>query len=158
MKILLNVSLSLLFALHISTSGYSYATNDSKTILLEITDKYNEVKIGLTESTIYMVFSERVRDIANNNFGTQYQENLQAFEDSDGNFINSSLNKLESNRIEFHINDIVEIKFRNGKLNFVYETKPKIGFEDIYSFNGAKALENFYIEDLEKFILLFSKS
>lgn len=158
MKILHIVSLSLLFSLLIITSGYSKTTTDSNVILFEITDKYNEVKIGFTESTIYMVFSERVKDFANNTFGTQYQENLQAFEDSDGNFINGSLNKLESNRIEFQINEISEINFRNGKLNFIYETKPKIGFEDIYSINGAKALENFYIEDLEKLTLFFSKS
>lgn len=156
MKNLVLVSLSMFIVLSITPSAYSNSTPDSKKIIFEITDKFSEVKFGITESTIYMVFSERVKDIANKTFGYQHQLDMQAFEDSEGNFINGNLTSLESNRIEFNINDIAEISFKNGKLNFVYQSKPKIGFEDIYSYNGTKAIENFYVEDLEKFILTFS--
>lgn len=158
MKNLLTVSLSLILALNFTSSAYSNTAPDSKKTLFEITDKFNEVKFGVTESTVYMVFSERVKDIANKTFVHQHQLDLYAFEDSDGNFINGNLANLESNRIEFRKEDISEIIFRNGKLNFVYQSKPKIGFEDIYSQYGTKVIENFYVEDLEKLILIFSSN
>lgn len=158
MKSLLAVSYSLILTLIIAPTVQSNNAPESKKILIEINDKFDEVKIGVTESTVFMIFSEKVKNFANNAFGVQHQANLQAFEDSDGNFIRGFNINLKSNRIEINKEDISEIVFKNGRINFIYHTKPKIGFEDIYSINGTKALENFYVEDLEKFILTYSNS
>ncbi|GAB5408929.1 MAG: hypothetical protein BalsKO_12940 [Balneolaceae bacterium] len=157
MKNLLLAGLTFIFVLSISSPVYSNIVLNSGKIIFEISDKFNEVKFGVTENTVYMVFSEKVKEFANLTFGYQHQADLHAFEDSGGNFISGTINNLESNRIEFQKEDISEINFRNGKLNFVYKSKPKIGFEDIYSSNGTKVIENFYVEDLEEFILTFSK-
>tara|TARA_R110000868_G_scaffold304437_23_gene565438 strand:- start:1483 stop:1983 length:501 start_codon:yes stop_codon:yes gene_type:complete len=147
---------TLFLSIAFSHTAYSNSTPGAKKILFEITDRYNEVKLGITESTVYMIFSEQVRDIANRNFISLHNIDSHTFLDSDGNFITGNVNYLESNKIEFNKSEISEINFNNGKLNFGYKSNPKIGFEDIYSYNGTKVIENFYIEDVEEFILTFS--
>lgn len=126
--------------------------------VLEITDRFNEVKMGLTENSVYMIFSEKARSVANKNFQTQYEVDSQKFEDSEGNFIVGSAYFLETNKIEYQLDDISGINFTNGKLSFIYKSKSEIGFEDIYSYNGTRALNNFYVEDLEAFIFTITKS
>ena len=131
---------------------------EKSTPVLEIKDKFNEVRMGLTESSVYMIFSERARSIANKNFQDQYEVDTQKFEDSEGNFIVGSAFFLETNRIEYQMDDISGINFTNGKLTFIYKNKSDICFEDIYSYDGTRALNNFYVEDLEDFIFTFTKS
>ena len=126
--------------------------------ILEISDRFNEVKMGLTENSVYMIFSEHARSVVNKNFQNQYEVDSHKFEDSEGNFIVSPAHYLENNKIEYQIDDISGINFSNGKLSFVYKSKSGIGFEDIYSFDGTRALNNFYVEDLEAFIVTFTKS
>ncbi len=156
MKKLLTLSLTLLFAIGVFDFALPNTAPDADKVIFEITDKFNEVRFGLTESTIYMVFSERIRGIANKTFMFQHQLDTHAFEDSEGNFISGNALNLESNKIELERSNISEISFKNGKMSFTYQTNPKVGFEDIYSYNGTKAIENFYLEDLEAFILTFS--
>lgn len=126
--------------------------------VLEIADKFNEVRLGITTNSIYMTFSENARLIANLSFQNKYEVDHQNFEDSEGNFIVGSVSYLESNRLEYNFDDIKNINFKNGKLSFQYKNKSNIGFEDIYSYSGTKALDNFYVEDLEAFIFTFTKS
>lgn len=124
-------------------------------IIFEITDKHNEVRLGITENSIYMVVSERVREIANKNFQNQSLIEENNFKDSEGNFISGYTTYLASNKIEYNHDEIIEVRFLNGKLSFNYLNTPEIGFEDIFSTNGTKALNNFYVEDLEAFILAY---
>ena len=126
--------------------------------ILEITDRFNEVKMGLTENSVYMIFSENARSVVNKNFQNQYEADNQKFEDSEGNFIVGPAHFLETNKIEYQIVDISGISFTNGKLSFEYKRKADIGFEDIFSFDGTRVLNNFYVEDLEAFIFTFTKS
>ncbi|RNC85458.1 MAG: hypothetical protein ED557_01410 [Balneola sp.] len=145
-----------LFYLFISHSTLiASETPSTDKILFEISDKFNEVRLGITETSIYMVVSERVRDIANKNFQDQNSIEENNFKDSEGNFISSYTTYLESNKIEYSHDEIIEVKFLNGKLSFNYLNTPEIGFEDIFSTNGIKALNNFYVEDLEAFILAY---
>lgn len=156
MKNLLIICLVSLLSMFLTKNGHSNTAPDTDDIIIEISDKFNEVKIGITETYVYMVFSESIREIANQTFVSQYEIDSQAFEDSDGNFITGNLVSLSSNRIEISRDEISEITFRNGKLHFSYVHKPTVSFEDIYSYKGTKALENFYVEDLEKLILAYS--
>ncbi len=156
MKKLLTLCLTLIFAIGVFDFALPKTAPDADKVIFEITDKFNEVRFGLTESTIYMVFSEKIRGIANKTFMYHHLLDAHAFEDSDGNFISGNAITLDSNKIEFDRNNISEISFKNGKMSFTYQTSPKVGFEDIYSYNGTKAIENFYLEDLEAFILTFS--
>ncbi|MBO6524302.1 MAG: hypothetical protein JJ971_10785 [Balneolaceae bacterium] len=126
--------------------------------ILEIADKFNEVRLGITNNTIYMTFSENVRLIANKSFQNRYEVDSQNFEDSEGNFIVGTASYLESNRLEYNFDDIKNIEFKNGKLNFQYKNKSSIGFEDIYSYSGTKAINNFYVEDLEAFIFTLTEN
>lgn len=126
--------------------------------ILEITDKFNEVRLGITNNSIYMTFSENVRSIANKSLQTKYEVDSENFEDSEGNFIVGSTSYLESNRLEYNLDDIEYINFKNGRLSFHYKNKSNIGFEDIYSYSGTRALNNFYVEDLEAFIFTFNES
>lgn len=148
----------ILIALFFSSSAFAYTPPESnQKILFEISDKYHEVQLGITESTVYMVFSDDLREIANKYFLDQYKKDVESFADSEGNFIMSDVTYLESNRIEYDFEDIKKLNFENGVLSFDYSTQKKVKFEDIFSYNGTKALNNFYIEDLELFAIKFSK-
>lgn len=126
-------------------------------ILFEISDKYNEVQLGVTESTVYMIFSDEIRELANKLFLDQHKKDVETFADSEGNFIMDEMSYLESNKIEYDFEDIKKLNFENGVLSFDYATHKKIKFEDIFSFNGTKALNNFFVEDLELFAIKFQK-
>lgn len=126
-------------------------------IVFEISDKYSEVRLGLTETSIYMIFSEGIRTLANNEIINQSNIDAHYFEDSEGNFINGETPLLTSNRIEFFYDDIKSISFVNGKINFEYKKNNNLKFEDIYSYKGTKVINNFYIEDLELFINTYRK-
>ena len=162
MKILV-ARFSILFVLLLSSntllaSNFNDSAPELVKPILEITDKFNEVRLGITNNSIYMIFSENVRSIANKSLQTKYEVDSQNFEDSEGNFIVGSVSYLETNRLEFSLDDIQNINFKNGKLSFHYKNKSTIGFEDIYSYSGTKALNNFYVEDLEAFIFTFRET
>lgn len=156
---LLYVALFLFFnPIILIASTFEHEAPEKSKPILEITDRFNEVKMGITEHSVYMIFTEQARNVANENFQNQFELDIHKFEDSEGNFIVSPAYFLENNIIEYHIDDIIGIKFTNGKITFVYKNKSNIGFEDIYSFDGTRALNNFYVEDLEAFIFTFTNS
>ena len=150
--VLLLVSNSLL------ASGLNDNAPETGKPILEITDKFNEVRLGITNNSIYMTFSENARLLANKSFQNKYEVDSQNFEDSEGNFIVGSVSYLESNKLEYSLENIQNINFKNGKLTFHYKNKPSIGFDDIYTYSGTKALNNFYVEDLEAFVFTFNES
>ncbi len=139
----------------LNSTLYANEAPETDKIIFEITDKHNEVRLGLTENSVYMIVSERVREIANKNFQDQSSIEENNFKDSEGNFISSFTTYLESNKIEYERDEIIEVKFINGKVSFHYLNTPEISFEDIFSTNGTKALNNFYVEDLEAFVLAY---
>lgn len=150
MKILRKLALSIILtALITSTQAFGYPANDDT--ILEITDRYKEVKLGLTTSSVYMVIDEKTRSYINNELQNQYNKDLEDFNDSEGNFIPSEHTFLQSNVIEIAFDDFDEIKFINGSLKFNYSKNVSFHFENIVSTNGNKALDNFYLEDLELF-------
>lgn len=140
-----------LFIILLSFTLFSnvHAANNEKETIIEITDRYKEVKLGLTESTIYMVIDERIRSLVNMELQNQYEKDLQDFEDSEGNFVPGSYSFLSSNIIEIPLSDIKNLQFKNGTLRINYSGNVPFQLEDVTSLNGNKALDNFYIEDLE---------
>ncbi|MEQ9265310.1 MAG: hypothetical protein RLN81_08825 [Balneolaceae bacterium] len=150
--------LPILIVLFFSASAFASTPPESDIkILFEISDKYNEVQLGVTESTVYMIFSDEIRELANKLFLDQHKKDVETFADSEGNFIMDEMSYLESNKIEYDFEDIKKLNFENGVLSFDYATHKKIKFEDIFSFNGTKALNNFFVEDLELFAIKFQK-
>ena len=145
-------------AVNVFADDFSTNVPSQKKIVFEITDKFNEVRLGLTENSVYMIFTERIKNISNNKFKEQYLIEAENFEDSEGNFLSNSATRLTSNSLEILFKDIQTINFRNGKLNFEYYSSSVVGFEEIQSFNGTNVLNNFYIEDLESFVFMFNKS
>jgi hypothetical protein len=141
-------------AVNVAASPFERDSDDKK--LIEIEDKYNEVKLGMTEKKVYMIFSENVREIANQGFEHDYKLTTQDFTDSQGNFIIGESRYLPSNTIEIPIEDIEKLDFSNGKLSFEYQRNNPIIFEDIRTYDGMKALNNFYVEDLERFVVTFN--
>lgn len=132
----------------------SLSPND---ILFEITDKYDQVRLGITENSIYMSFSEHVRDTINSELLNQYKRDMQFFADSGGNFAPSSHSYLTTNTVEISFDQITSLEFKNGRLEFGYSTLPEILFEEVLTKNGHKALNSFFLEDLEDFFLTFNK-
>lgn len=150
--------LPILIVLFFSVSAFASTPPEADIkILFEISDKYNEVQLGVTESTVYMIFSDEIRELANKLFLDQHKKDVETFADSEGNFIMDEMSYLESNKIEYDFEDIKKLNFENGVLSFDYATHKKIKFEDIFSFDGTKALNNFFVEDLELFAIKFQK-
>lgn len=126
-----------------------------QTTHIEITDKYNEVKLGINDQSVYMLFTEYAREVVNKEFENKHWLDKQSFSDSEGNFIIGNTQFLRSNRIEISIKDIERVTFKNGVLNFEYNNSQELAFDDIQSFNGTNVLQNFYVEDLERFVITF---
>ncbi len=134
-----------------------FAANNEEDIVFEITDRYKEVKLGITETSIYMVIDERIRSLVNLELQTQYEKDLADFIDSDGGMIPGVHTYLSTNRIEIPFSDLHSLDFRNGTLRFNYSKNILIPLEDVISLNGNKALDNFYVEDLEEFYMILSE-
>ncbi len=133
----------------VAQSSDLYAANNETDTILEITDRYKEVKLGLTESTIYMVIDERIRSLVNSEIQNQYEKDLRDFEDSEGSFVPGVYSFLSSNIIEIPFSDIKDLQFKNGTLRINYKRNVPFQFEDVISSTGNKALDNFFVEDLE---------
>lgn len=158
MKLLRSGFLILTITLIFCSLGYSSdlpSSNEGEKVIVEITDKYNEVRMGVTENTIYMIFSENIRDLANDQFASDYQKETNRFDDSGGQFILDELMRLETNKIEYSLDDIKDIFFESGRVEFDYSFRKEIGFEEIHSYKGSRAVDNFYVEDLELLILTY---
>ncbi|MTI86612.1 MAG: hypothetical protein FH748_01445 [Balneolaceae bacterium] len=126
-------------------------------IIIEFYDKYNEVKLGLTDEFVFMEFSSKIREQINKELTEQHIKDVDSFVDSGGEFIISSPTVLRSNRIQYNLEDIEDIEFEKGVLQFEYRQKSDVGFEDIISQDGTKALSSFYVEDLEQFALTYKE-
>lgn len=131
------------------------ASNNDKEVLLEITDRYKEVKLGITNSTVYMVIDERIRSQVNVELQNIYNKEFEDFNDSEGNFIPTEHIYLQSNIIEISFDSISKVEFNNGALSFDYSSNIRFPFENIISQNGHRAIDNFYVEDLELFFQAF---
>ena len=123
--------------------------------ILEISDKNKEIRFGITETKIYMVISDTYRDYANQQFQEKYRRDIDSFTDSNGSFIVSEAAYLETNTIEFDLDEIESVQFEDGKLHFIYRSRSEIGFEEILSLNGLNTLNSFAAEDLELFANTF---
>lgn len=124
-------------------------------VLIAFYDKYNEVRIGLTDHSVFMELDPQTLDLNNRNFQDLHRNELDSFVDSGGEFILGEKIVLQSNVIEYELNDLSDIIFKNGKISFIYLQKKDLVFEDILSVYGNKVLDNFYVEDLERLVLRY---
>jgi len=151
------LSISIILAFLVLPNILIAAENEKDTII-EITDRYKEVKLGITETSIYMIIDERIRSIVNSELRHQYEKDIEDFNDSEGNFIPGVYSFLSSNIIEIPLSDIQDLEFRNGSLRFNYSTNVSFQLEDVISLNGNKVLDNFFVEDLESFYITAMQS
>ncbi|WP_169331255.1 hypothetical protein [Balneola vulgaris] len=128
-----------------------------KNTLMEIHDRYHQVKLCLTSTSVYMQFDTSVRDLINQELEHKHQKDAQHFIDSEGQFLLGNITYLESDKIEYQTDEIRDVVFENGKLKFTYDSDKEFKFEDIIGTDGKPALENFYLEDLELFYLTYKK-
>ena len=148
------IFITLVFTSHLS----AFSKNDKgDETLIEITDKYNQVRLGLTNHSVYMILDEKVLDNFNTKLSTSYKNEMEFFYDSDGNFIPSNHTYLQTEKISIKLKYISQVNFSNGKLDFTYSKSQDLYFEDVVTPNGSYALENFFVEDLERFYLAFSQ-
>jgi len=128
------------------------ASDPDQDKIIEISDKYSEVKLGLTSSSVYMVISEEIRSKINKNLKERFSKITDSFVDSHGTFIIGDFQPLTSSRIEYNLEDIREITYKNGTINFEYKYHQEVKFEDVIALNGNRALSNFEKSDLINFI------
>ena len=145
--------LCLLFAaIFIGTSSLAaYNLNDNT--ILEITDKYHKVRLGISNTSVYMILDKSSQQLVNSVLHIEHDTEMDYFEDSNANFIPNNYYQLTGNTIEIPLTQIENVIFRNGKLDFKYKSPQSIEFEDVRTEFGTFALSNFYIEDLELFYL-----
>jgi len=130
--------------------------NDKPTIF-QIEDRYNEVRLGLTKTSVFMQIKGSVKDFINQEIVQRHSIEASQFIDSQGHFLLGEVVLLNSDKVEYSFSDIEEVVFENGKLSFTYKNVKSFVFSDILSTDGNPALHNFYVEDLEKFYLNFKK-
>ncbi len=141
----------------VSGSHASIYTDPINETLLEITDKYKEVRLGITETTIYLKFDRKILEYVNREIYDRNTLEENHFLDSEGFFVPSNSAYLEDTKIEYLLTDIKKIYMKNGVISFKYRNKKSFGFEDINNTYGKKVIGNFDKGDLEKLIALFNK-
>ncbi len=141
------------------TSSHSFlfaSINTDPIVLIEITDKYKEVRLGITETSIYLKFDKKILEYVNQDI--LYRNTLEAnhFLDSEGFFVPHNSAFLEDTKIEYLLTDIKAIYLSNGILQFKYHNKKTFVFEDITHKNGNMVIRNFSINDLKLFIQCYN--
>lgn len=138
-------------------AGSTEPSSDEKPTLFQIEDKYNEVKLCLTKNSVYMVIKSSVKDYINQEIVQRHNIEASQFIDSQGHFLLGDMILLRSDRLEYSFDDIDDITFEDGAISFSYNNAKSFTFADILSTDGNTALQNFYVEDLEKFYLNYKK-
>ena len=141
----------------LSAGQASIYTDPINETLLEITDKYKEVRLGITKTTIYLKFDRKILEYVNQEIFDRNTLEENHFLDSEGFFVPSKSAYLDDTKIEYLLTDIKNIYMKNGVISFKYRNKKPFGFEDITNTYGIKVLGNFNKGDLEKIIALFNK-
>lgn len=129
---------------------------DDKPTLFHIVDKYNEVKLSLAKSSIFMQVNVSVKNYTNQKIEQRHHIDASRFIDSQGHFLLGELVLLNSEKLEYKLDDI-EVSFDDGKLLFEYHRSNSITFEEILSTDGTPVLENFSSSDLEQFYINYKK-
>lgn len=135
----------------------AYPISGDKPTIFQIEDKYNEVKLCLTKSSIYMQIKSSVKDYINQEIVQRHSIEASQFIDSQGHFLLGDMVLLSSEKIEYSFDDIEDITFEDGVISFTYNKDKSFTFSDILSTDGNPALQNFYVEDLEKFYMNYKK-
>lgn len=128
---------------------------DKEKTIIEIRDKYNEIRLGLTKKVIYLKFDSALKDFMNEEISASYNLLTNQFIDSEGYFMPGEITLLKENKLVYHLSDIENIDFNKGKIIFHYKRTKDFIFEDILNTDGNPALQNFYLEDLERFYLAY---
>ena len=121
---------------------------------VEISDKNNSIVLGFDENHIYMIINEEIKNSVNSSMVEVFKHENELFYDSQGLFLPGEPPFLTSTKIDIP-SDEVELKFEHGDIEFLYAKQVDIRFEDIIFPNGSSVLRNFYIEDLEQFVLKY---
>ncbi|HAH50758.1 MAG TPA: hypothetical protein DCL80_05605 [Balneola sp.] len=150
----------ILVCILVFSNGLIAGNNDpinDKPAVFEIEDKYKEVKLCLTKTSVYMKINSTVKDYMNQEIVHRHSIEASQFIDSEGHFLLGDVVLLSSRKLEYSFDDIESISFENGELIFTYNDTQSFVFSDILGTDGNPALQNFYLEDLEKFFIAYKK-
>lgn len=146
----------IVFLMVLTTIGVS-AHPSGGDVILEISDKNDQIRLGITNSSVYMIIDDDLVYKMNQTIAYLNNRESMFFEDSAGNFIPYTYHPLTSNVIEIPLEEIDNINFNKGKLSFSYNAVQDIPLEDVIFPNGTAALDNFFVEDLEQFFITLSE-
>ena len=150
----------ILVCILVFSNGLIAGNNDpinDKPAVFEIEDKYQEVKLCLTKTSVYMKINSTVKDYMNQEIVHRHSIEASQFIDSEGHFLLGDVVLLSSRKLEYSFDDIESISFENGELIFTYNDTQSFVFSDILGTDGNPALQNFYLEDLGKFFIAYKK-
>ena len=82
-------------------AGSADPSIDDKPTIFQIEDKYNEVKLCLTKSSIYMQINSSVKDYINQEIVQRHSIEASQFIDSQGHFLLGDMVLLSSEKIEY---------------------------------------------------------
>ena len=134
-----------------SDTGECKSGKEDGETVLEIRDKGNEVRLGLTKTSVFMSFSSEVLSKINAHLELEFRKNISDFTDSRGEFIASPIEYLSESKINYNIRDIRTVENVNGELKFRYYNKKPVSFEDVYFENGP-VLNQFSEKDAKNFV------
>lgn len=145
----LSVFSLLLFLPLFATNSFATPANDDT--LLEITDRNNQISLGISNNSITVTITEELRVMYNNEIRLFERKEWHTFSDSGGNYIPSTHSYLDSDIIEIPLSDIKSIHLMNDGLDFTFDTYSKSEFKNVLSDLGSDFFKNFSSEDLASF-------
>ncbi len=132
------------------------ATPSSNDTILEITDRNNQITIGISDEFVTVTVTEELRELYNNEIRVFERKEWHTFTDSGGNYIPSSHSYLDSDIIEIPLSEIEDISIINGALDFKFVEYTSSSFKNVLSDLGSDFFKSFSYEDLESFYQAYS--
>ncbi|MBO6793441.1 MAG: hypothetical protein JJ895_05990 [Balneolaceae bacterium] len=143
----------LLLLLFIAPASFANPVNDD--VILEITDKDNQLTLGISKEHVFIVITEELRDFYNAEIKNYERKEWHTFADSGGNYIPGSHTYIDSEPIQIPLSDIHNISFKEGTIEVSFIPNTRSTFKNILSDLGANFFNNFNEEDLESFYVAY---
>lgn len=155
MKYFLICFITLLFCAcsHHSSSKNISDTNKIPEFAIHTKDK--KVVLAVTDSTVYMQLSKEMLENTNKDLTPDSNVSHDDWSGEFSNFIKTHVRELIDRKLEYNINDIKSVAYKDNGLVFKYYHKHLFSFEKIIDDNQP-VLKQFNKKDAEAFIAHFN--
>ncbi len=140
-----------LLLLFLFTAPVLLANPFNDDVILEITDKDNQLTLGISKEHVFILITEELRELYNSEIENNERQEWHTFADSGGNYIPGSHAYFDSESILIPLSDILNISYAEGIIDLSFVPNARSSFKNILSDLGVNFFNNFNEEDLESF-------